>query len=740
MTFAQGNARKIIPDPGAGETRALMRSLLSFCLRTIFRVTVVGDLAVFDRADRLLIVSRLRSQLDAIVLGLFLPGRPVVAVPPQHTKSRVMRWMLRYVAGEALEISDPASVKRLLRLLRAGARVVLFPEGRVARNDAVMKVYPVPALVAVKSAATVIPVNVERSDQWLGPSAGVSWLTRLLPAITIRVLSPEQIGAAVAGSARRRRAHVNRRLASIVRAMRFQSYTFKPLFESFLDACATHGRNTVLMEDQRGEPQTYGQILRTSLALARLIKRRTRERENVGVLLPNVVTTVAVVLGLSAARRVPAMLNYTSGPQGMEVARVAAGLRTVITSRKFIEQARLHPLLEALGGCTVIYLEEMRSQFGLLDKLWLACYALRFPRLAGGRQSAEDAAVVLFTSGSEGQPKGVALSHRAIVSNVAQIRTVMAFTPRDKILNPLPLYHAYSFTAGMILPLITGTRVYLYISPLHYRAIPEIAYRQGCTVLYGTSTLLSYYASRAGPMDFCRLRYVISGGEKLSPEVARLWMEEFGLRILDGYGCTECAPVISLTTPTVYRPGAVGAFLPGVDYRLEKVRGIENGGVLHVRGPNLMLGYYLHDNPGVLQPPRSEVGAGWYNTGDVVEVDDEGFVTIRGRVRRFAKIAGEMVALDQVEHVAQQASPDHHHAAVLTMQATGGESTVLFTTDPALDRITLQRAARQLGVQDLTVARRVVHVAELPLLGNGKTDYVTLSQVVEQNMPEAASF
>lgn len=717
-----------------------MRSLVSFFLRAAFRIKVVGDLEAFNRAGPLLIVSRLRSQLDAILLGLFLPGRPVVAVPPQHTKGRVMRLMLRYVASEALEIGDPASVKRLLRLLRAGARVVLFPEGTIARNDAVMKVYPVPALVAVKSGATVIPVNVERSDQWLGSSAGVSWLARLPPAITIRVLSPEQISAAAAGSARRRRAHVNRRFASIMRVMRLQSYTFKPLFESFLDACASHGRTTVLMEDSRGESQTYGQILRASLALARLIKRHTSERENVGVLLPNVVTTAAVVLGLSAARRVPAMLNYTSGPQGMDVARVTAGLRTVITSRKFIEQARLHPLLEALGGCTVIYLEEMRSQFGLLDKLWLAFYALRFPRLAGGRQSAEDAAVVLFTSGSEGQPKGVALSHRAIVANVAQIRTVMAFTPRDKVLNPLPLYHAYSFTAGMILPLITGTRVYLHISPLHYRAIPEIAYRQGCTVLYGTSTLLSYYASHAGPMDFCRLRYVISGGEKLSPEVARVWMEEFGLRILDGYGCTECAPVISLTTPTLYRAGAVGTFLPGVDYRLEKVPGIENGGLLHVRGPNLMLGHYLYDKPGVLQPPRSEVGDGWYNTGDVVCVDDDGFVAICGRVRRFAKIAGEMVSLDQVEHVAQQASPAYHHAAILTVQASGGESTVLFSTDPALDRIMLQRAARQLGVQDLAAARRVVHVAALPLLGNGKTDYVTLSQFVEQNMRDAVSF
>ena len=717
-----------------------MRNFFLFFLRLLFRVRVVGDLTVFDHADRLLIVSSLRSRLDTLLLGLFLPLHPVVIVPPGETKGRVMRWMLRYIDHEPLDMSHPATVKRLLKLLRVGSPVALFPEGRIARDNAVMKVYPVPALVAMKSSATVLPVNVERTAQWLGPSRGNSWLARLLPAITIRVLPPARIDGVNGGSARRRREHATRRLTSIMQTMTLQSYTFKPIFECFLDACAAHGRNTVLMEDPRGGPQTYGQILRTSLALARLSKRYTRERENVGVLLPNVVTTVGVVLGLSAAGRVPAMLNYTSGQHGMEIARAAAGVRTVITSRRFIEQARLQPLLDALAGCTIIYLEEARSQFGLLDKLWLVAFALRFPRLAMVRQSAEAPAVVLFTSGSEGRAKGVVLSHQAVIANVAQIRTVLAFTPRDKILNPLPLYHAYSFTAGMVLPLITGTRLYLYISALHYRAIPETAYRHDCTVLFGTSTLLSYYASNASPMDFCRLRYVISGGEKLSPDVARVWMEKFGLRILDGYGCTECAPVISLTTPSFYRSGAVGVFLPGIDYRLENVPGIEKGSLLHVRGPNLMLGYYFYDQPGALQPPRSEVGPGWHNTGDVVALEEDGFVTICGRIRRFAKIGGEMVSLDQVEQVARQASPDHYHAAVLSVHETSGESTVLFTTDPVLDRITLQRTARELGVQDLAVARRVVRVAALPLLGHGKTDYVRLQQVLAQNLPEAASF
>ncbi|MGH8679841.1 MAG: AMP-binding protein, partial [Burkholderiales bacterium] len=322
------------------------------------------------------------------------------------------------------------------------------------------------------------------------------------------------------------------------------------------------------------------------------------------------------------------------------------------------------------------------------------------------------------------------LSHRAVVANVAQLRAVFDFSIEDKILNPLPIYHAYSFTAGLMLPLITGTRLLLYISPLRYRAIPEVAYRRDCTILFGTSTFLSYYARHANPVDFRCLRYVISGGEKLAPEVARLWMEKFGLRILEGYGSTEAAPVISLATPANFRRGAVGRFLPGIDYQLEPVEGIDKGGILHIRGPNLMLGYYRYSNPGVIEPPRSALGEGWYDTGDIVEVDHERIVSICGRVKRFAKIAGEMVSLDVIEQVAREASPSHQHAAILWEQEFGGETTVLFTTDPTLHRGRLADAANALGTHDLSVARRIVALPEIPVLASGKTDYVGLKALI----------
>jgi acyl-[acyl-carrier-protein]-phospholipid O-acyltransferase/long-chain-fatty-acid--[acyl-carrier-protein] ligase len=335
----------------------------------------------------------------------------------------------------------------------------------------------------------------------------------------------------------------------------------------------------------------------------------------------------------------------------------------------------------------------------------------------------------VFTSGSEARPKGVVLSHDNVIVNYRQMATVMDFTPADRILNALPLYHTYSFTAGLMLCLLSGTRLFLYVSPLRYRAIPEIAYRRDVTGLYGTSTFLSYYARYANPLDFHTVRYVISGGEKLGEDVARLYLEKFGLRVYEGYGATECAPVIALSTPQCYRLGTVGRVLPGIEYRVEKVPGIEHGGVLHLKGPNVMLGYYRFSNPGVIEPPRSLFGEGWHCTGDVVDVAEDGVLKVVGRLGRFAKIAGEMVSLDEVERIAQYASPAHEHAAVVRAESASGETTVLFTTDPSLTRSALLHAARELGQRDLAVARRVVWMPEIPLLGSGKTDYVTLQAV-----------
>ena len=701
--------------------------VLAPVLRRLLPVRVIGDLAPCEREHRVLIVANHPSRFAGLALGLFLPRRPIVVLPPGEAHGFLENVLLRLVEHVVLDVNNPAIVKRLLRLLRAGRPLVLFPEGRENKSQRVMKIYPVPALVAMKCGASIVPVSITASQTRL---PGVPVGTPLV-ALTLRVGTPTRIDAPDAGGARERRADAARQLTNMMQDLRLMSLPHKPVFESFLDAIAVHGRSREILEDQGEQAKTYGFVLKASLAISRWIRLHTEPGENVGMLLPNVIPSVCAVMGMLAAGRVPAIFNYTSGAAGVKSAAIAADVRIVITSSKFIDRAKLGPVLEALKGYRILYLEDIRAEFRVFDKLWLMCFALWFPHHVIAKPPSSDPAVVLFTSGSEDRPKGVVLSHDAVLTNVAQIRAVFDFSVADKILNPLPIYHAYSFTAGLMLSLTTGTPMFLYISPLKYRAIPEIAYRRDCTVLYGTSTFLSYYGREADPVDFRTIRCVIAGGEKLSEEVARLWQDKFGLRIYEGYGATEAAPVITLATSEHYRLGSAGRFLPGVDYRIQPVEGIDRGGVLHIRGPNLMLGYYRYTRPGVIEPPASAIGEGWYDTGDVVEVDRTGMITISGRVKRFAKIAGEMVSLDVVERVARAASPGHYHAAILLIQEHDVETTVLFTTDESLNRPRLLEAARSSGAHDLSAARKVLFVPEIPVLSSGKTDYVGLKSLIE---------
>lgn len=713
--------------------RALFRFILRGLTSVLYGVRVKGKVESLS-ASRLLIVANHESLLDGLLLGLYLPLDPVFVVHTGVARSWYFRLILSQVDYLAVDPTSPMAMKSVIRLLESGRPVMIFPEGRLTVTGSLMKVYEGPAFVAAKTGATIVPVRLDGTARTYFSRVSGKAPQRFFPKITLSILPPTRIEMPAAANAKQRRRLAGEAMRRLMQNMLFTSRPQQTLFSALCDAIEIHGRGHHLIEDIKQMEYSYQDLLKMTLMLPRLLLRAAPEvgpGERIGLLLPNLTPTLALVFGLSARRRVPAMLNYTAGTEGMQAACTAATVKVIVTSRAFVEQAKLADKLGGLSGVRLLYLEDLTRIVTLADKLWLMAYALWFPRAYEDAASTEDPAVVLFTSGSEGKPKGVVLPHRALLANIAQIRAVIDFSPDDKVLNVLPIFHSFGLTGGALLPVLNGASLFLYPSPLHYRVIPEVAYDRKCTVLFGTSTFLANYAKFANPYDFFSVRYVIAGAEKLAEPVRQVWFEKFGLRILEGYGSTETAPVLAVNTPMAYRTGTVGQFLPGIEPRLVPVPGIERGGLLHVRGPNLMAGYLKFDQPGVLQPPVSSEGEGWYETGDIVDIDADGFVRIVGRVKRFAKIAGEMVSLESVEKLAAAVSPDKPHAASTQPDAAKGEALVLFSTDAALVRETLQLKARELGYPELAVPRKIVYLDMLPLLGTGKIDYVTLKRLAE---------
>jgi acyl-[acyl-carrier-protein]-phospholipid O-acyltransferase / long-chain-fatty-acid--[acyl-carrier-protein] ligase len=443
------------------------------------------------------------------------------------------------------------------------------------------------------------------------------------------------------------------------------------------------------------------------------------------VMLPNANAAVVTILAVMTAGRVPAMINFTSGSLNINHGIIAADIKYLLTSRAFVEKAHLDKIINGLSGdVTVVYLEDVRGTVSFGDKL-RGYFAAKKPLV---QRAPDDPAAILFTSGSEGTPKGVVLSHRNMLANAAQAEARIDFGMTDKVFNVLPLFHSFGLTVGLILPLVSGVRIFLYPSPLHYRIVPEMIYGTNSTILFGTDTFLAGYARSAHAYDFRSLRYILAGAEPVRETTRRVYAEKFGLRILEGYGVTETAPAIALNTPVFNKFGTVGRLLPGMEARLDPVPGVSEGGRLHLRGPNVMLGYLRADNPGVLDSPDG----GWHDTGDIVTIDPDGFVAIKGRAKRFAKIGGEMISLAAVEALAGDLWPDAVSGAATVPDPRKGERLVLVTTKHDPKRSDFLAFARARGASEMMVPTEVLILDKLPVLGSGKVDNIALTNFVRE--------
>lgn len=708
----------ILPD-------AVLRKVLYTFLRIVFRLEVHGLEHYAQAGKKVILIANHTSYLDALLIAAVLPDKPVFAINSYMAERWWVKPFLVLAKVFPVDPKSPYALREVIEEAKQEKKVLIFPEGRLTVTGSLMKIYEGPGMVAEKAEASILPIRIDGAQYSYFSILKGLVPRHLFPKISLTILPSFTLSINPALMGKARRHQLSEQLYDVMSTMMFTTSPLdRTLFTSLLEARKRFGPFRKVLQDASLKTLSYNRLLLKAFTLSNFIKQRIKGNHPVGLMLPNTHALVVGFWALIAIGRVPALLNFTSGAQALLNACQLAEITKIFTSRMFIEKARLQDTIDHLekNKIDIYYLEDEAKKISLKNKLW-GLYGMLFPARAYHKNvphpHPESPAVILFTSGSEGIPKGVVLSHMNIQANCNQVRAVVDFNSKDIVINILPIFHAFGLTAGMILPLLSGIKAFHYISPLHYRIVSELIYQIGATIMFGTDSILSGYARVAHSYDFHTLRYVFAGAERLKEETQRLWFTRFGIRLFQGYGTTETSPVICVNTMMHYKTGTVGRFLPGISYRLQPIEDLPQGGRLSVKGPNVMKGYLFASAPGIVVPPPE----GWYDTGDIAEVDSAGYVTLKGRATRFAKVAGEMVPLTGVEEAVARLWPEHMHAVIARPDRRKGEQLVLYTTFPKATRTLLLAFWKMEKLSDLSLPRTIHVIDKMPLLGSGKIDY-----------------
>jgi acyl-[acyl-carrier-protein]-phospholipid O-acyltransferase/long-chain-fatty-acid--[acyl-carrier-protein] ligase len=712
-----------------------MKTLLRLFVRLCFGFRAHGTVALATPGPVLLVPNHV-SWLDWLFLYVVLDEDwKFVTSSTTAQTSWFHRRMMINRRTFPVDNASPYAVRDMADHLEKGGRLVLFAEGRITLSGSLMKIYDGTGFLIRKTNARVVTCYLRGANRlrFVRHKGWRRWFPRVTAHFSPALAAPACEDLSHTAARQKVTAWLRDRLV----AQQFEvEMTHGP--ENVLAAVAETAAqipDRVALEDATFSELTYRRLLIGTEVLAKAWRRRLAAGgpRHVGVLLPNVNGLPVTLLSLWAAGRVPALLNYSTGIPVMLACARLAGIGEIVTSRRFLEKARIDPVPLEAAGLRLLYLEDIRPAISGWTKL-RAALRHRLSPGAGLRSTplrGHDTAVVLFTSGSEGTPKGVELTHRNLLANIRQAGAVIDVTDDDRFFNALPLFHSFGLLGGTLFPLVRGCYTFLYPSPLHYRVVPTLVYDRACTVLMGTNTFLNGYARKAHPYDFHSLRYLIAGAEKVQAATLDTWARKFGVRILEGYGATECSPMISVNTRLEPCVGSAGRLVPGLEHRLESVEGVTDGGRLFVRGPNVMKGYLNPDANAKFQ----SLG-GWYDTGDIVHVDAEGFLHIRGRMKRFAKVSGEMVSLTAVEDALAGAFPHFGlrcQVAVLAVpDADKGEKLVAVTNEPRLQLADVRAAVRARGLGNLCAPRELKAVTSIPKLGTGKVNHRELERILSQ--------
>jgi acyl-[acyl-carrier-protein]-phospholipid O-acyltransferase/long-chain-fatty-acid--[acyl-carrier-protein] ligase len=705
---------------------------LSIVFRALYRVEVKGVENLLNAGPNPIIALNHVSFLDAALALSLLPKDPIFAIDSAMAKNWWVKPFLRFTRAMPLDPTKPMATRTLINAVKAGEPLIIFPEGRITVTGSLMKVYDGAGLIADKTGSLVVPVRLAGLEYT--PFTRLSRAQvrrRWFPKVTVTVLEPVKLEVDPALKGKHRRLAAGAALHEIMSNLVYRTTSIeRTVPDALIEAATIHGMGRVAVEDPVAGALSYRKLLMGARILGEKLMPLAPVGKPIGLMLPNANGAAVTLIALMSAGRVPAMINFTAGVANVLAACKAAQLDTILTSRAFIERGKLDALIAGIEKqIKIVYLDDIRPTITLTDKLrgFWNCKKVLVKRDPG------DWAAILFTSGSEGTPKGVVLSHRNMLANAAQAAASIDFGRQDKVFNVLPVFHSFGLTVGLVLPLVSGVPIYLYPSPLHYRTVPELVYGVNATILFGTDTFLNGYARAAHAYDFRSLRYILAGAEPVKDATRRTYLEKFGLRILEGYGVTETAPALALNTPMFNKFGTVGRLLPGMEARLDKVEGVDEGGRLSVKGPNVMLGYLRVENPGVLDPPAG----GWHDTGDIVTIDKQGFVTIKGRAKRFAKVGGEMISFAAIEALAGELWPDALSAVGSVPDARKGERLIMVTQKKGATRGEFQAFARAHGASELMTPAEIAYVEKLPLLGTGKIDNMAVTRLIKERFAVA---
>lgn len=706
---------------------------------TFLKVRYKINFDIKDLPEKAIFISNHVSFLDPILLYAFLPGNPFLALNSYLLRKKWVRFFLK--GADIIEFNpiDPTSLKEVLAKIEEGRRCFMFPEGRLTKSGGLMKIYEAPGIIADKAEAVIVPVWIDGMEYSHFSILKGKVPLRPLPKTLISIDKP--IKFKLDDNLRRQRDYLSNKIHRIMIDMKFKTLYKKnvSLFSLLIQTAKIQGKNGFFsrpkfLEDAKRKPQSFKDIVIRSFILGNYFKKIFKRQENIGLLLPNSCANLYVFFGLVAYERVPAMLNFSSGTASVISMCKTAVINNIITSKEFIKTAKLEDLIDTLigTGLKIHYLEDIAKNFTIKDKI--VAYLQYKRKEIPYKKTGEQKCVILFTSGSEGTPKAVVLTHNNLHANIIQCKCMIDINNTDIIFNVLPMFHSFGLTIGTIFPLLMGGKVFLYPSPLHYRIIPEIIYEIGATAMFATDTFFKCYAKVAHPYDFNDIRFILGGAESVKQDTRNIWSERFGVRLLEGYGATECSPVVTANNLVFCKFGSVGQILPGIEYKFKPVDGIANGGILCVKGPNIMKGYMKNENPGKLIP----LADGWYETGDVVEIDDIGYFFIKDRLKRFAKIGGEMVSLTAVENIAEKCfgwmKTDFQYGAVSIQHESKGEQIVLVTNNKMLTIEALQLYIKNNAISELFLPRIILYKEEFPLMGNGKRNNLELKKEVLEEL------